>query len=305
MQASHTPMLQLKFIRQHTGIFSKNLLALTIGLTLGLTTTVHSAPVVTLPNTFVNGKPANADEVNANFEALADAINGTPAGPAGPIGPEGPKGEMGLEGPIGPEGPKGETGPKGDTGSAGPMGPMGFTGPAGALGPMGPVGPMGATGPQGAKGDPGVNFTAGSGISITTDPSNPDHRIIRFANGSGGTESLNNMQPSLTLNCSISTEGIFPSRNFGGDDYIGSIHFTGFNFTPRGSAFCHGQLLPISQNTALFSLLGTTFGGNGTTTFALPDMRGRVPVGAGDGPGLTPRVLGQRFGSETTAVRNQ
>ena len=106
MQASHTPMLQLKFIRQHTGIFSKNLLALTIGLTLGLTTTVHSAPVVTLPNTFVNGKPANADEVNANFEALADAINGTPAGPAGPIGPEGPKGETGLEGAIGPEGPK-------------------------------------------------------------------------------------------------------------------------------------------------------------------------------------------------------
>ena len=293
MQASHTPMLQLKFIRQHTGIFSKNLLALTIGLTLGLTTTVHSAPVVPLPNTFVNGKPANADEVNANFEALADAINGTPAGPTGPAGPEGPKGE---------------TGPKGDTGSAGvtgPMGPMGFTGPAGALGPMGPVGPMGATGPQGEKGDPGVNFTAGSGISITADPSNPDQKIIRFANGSGGTESLNNMQPSLTLNCSISTEGIFPSREFGGDDYIGSIHFTGFNFTPSGSAFCHGQLLPISQNTALFSLLGTTFGCDGRTTFALPDWRGRVPVGAGTGPGLTPRVLGQTYGSETTAVRNQ
>lgn len=74
------------------------------------------------------------------------------------------------------------------------------------------------------------------------------------------------------------------------------------NFNPRGWAFCQGQLLSISQNTALFSLLGTTYGGNGQTTFALPDFRGRVPVGAGQGPGTSNYILGQVGGSETTTL---
>jgi len=71
------------------------------------------------------------------------------------------------------------------------------------------------------------------------------------------------------------------------------------NFAPRSWAFCNGQLLSISQNQALFSLLGTTYGGDGRTTFALPDLRGRIPVSPGTGPGLTPFRLGQRSGSET------
>lgn len=71
------------------------------------------------------------------------------------------------------------------------------------------------------------------------------------------------------------------------------------NFAPRGWAFCHGQLLPISQNTALFSLLGTTYGGDGRTTFALPDLRGRVPMGVGNGPGLSNSQLGAKAGAET------
>lgn len=70
------------------------------------------------------------------------------------------------------------------------------------------------------------------------------------------------------------------------------------NFAPRNWAFCNGQLLSIAQNTALFSILGTTYGGDGRTTFGLPDLRGRVPVGTGAGPGLTNRTLGQKFGSE-------
>jgi len=78
------------------------------------------------------------------------------------------------------------------------------------------------------------------------------------------------------------------------------------NFAPRGFASCEGQILPISQNTALFSLLGTTYGGNGTTTFALPDLRGRNVVGQGQGPGLSPYVEGQTGGSETfTLTSNQ
>ena len=86
------------------------------------------------------------------------------------------------------------------------------------------------------------------------------------------------------------------------DFYIGQIFMFAGNFAPRFSAFCDGQILPISQNTALFSLLGTTYGGNGVTNFALPDLRGRVPMGAGSGPGLTPRTLGERSGAETITL---
>jgi len=76
----------------------------------------------------------------------------------------------------------------------------------------------------------------------------------------------------------------------------------GGNFAPRGWAFCDGQLLPISQYDALFSILGTTYGGDGRTTFALPDLRGRVNVGPGNGPGLTPYHIGNKGGSPTTTL---
>jgi microcystin-dependent protein len=84
--------------------------------------------------------------------------------------------------------------------------------------------------------------------------------------------------------------------------FIGQIQMFGFNFAPRGWAFCDGQLLPISQNTALFSLLGTTFGGDGRTTFGLPDLRGRVAVHVGNGPGLQQVRWGQRGGANTVAL---
>jgi microcystin-dependent protein len=86
--------------------------------------------------------------------------------------------------------------------------------------------------------------------------------------------------------------------------YIGEIALFPFHFAPQGWALCHGQLLAIAQNTALFSILGTTYGGNGKTTFALPDLRGRVPVHAGDdpGPGLSLRVLGESAGVETSTL---
>ncbi len=86
------------------------------------------------------------------------------------------------------------------------------------------------------------------------------------------------------------------------DPFIGEIRMFGGNFAPRGWAFCNGQLLSIAQNTALFSLLGTTYGGDGVTTFALPDLRGRTPIHFGQGPGLTPRTLGERSGSETVTL---
>jgi microcystin-dependent protein len=83
------------------------------------------------------------------------------------------------------------------------------------------------------------------------------------------------------------------------DQFLGEIRNFGFNYAPNGWATCSGQLLPISQNAALFSLLGTTFGGNGTSTFALPDLRGRAALNQGNGPGLTPRVMGEMAGQET------
>ena len=85
------------------------------------------------------------------------------------------------------------------------------------------------------------------------------------------------------------------------DPFIGEVRLYGFNFAPKNWALCNGQLLPIAQNTALFSLLGTTFGGNGVTTFALPDLRGRLPVGFGSGAGWTPQ-LGEAGGTEAVTL---
>lgn len=86
---------------------------------------------------------------------------------------------------------------------------------------------------------------------------------------------------------------------------IAEIRLFAGNFAPRNWAFCQGQILSIAQNTALFSILGTTYGGNGQTTFGLPDFRGRVAVGTGQGPGLSPYVLGQLGGTETVTLTVQ
>jgi microcystin-dependent protein len=86
------------------------------------------------------------------------------------------------------------------------------------------------------------------------------------------------------------------------EPFIAEIKMFAGNFAPRGWAFCDGQLLPISSNTALFSLVGTIYGGDGRTTFALPDLRGRVSMHAGNGPGLSQRRVGQRGGTETVTL---
>ena len=82
------------------------------------------------------------------------------------------------------------------------------------------------------------------------------------------------------------------------EPFVGEIRMFAGNFAPRGWAFCDGQLLAVSQNDALFSLLGTIYGGDGRTTFGLPEMRGRIPIHAGTGPGLSPRRLGAKLGTE-------
>ncbi|GAB5552347.1 MAG: hypothetical protein Sapg2KO_19380 [Saprospiraceae bacterium] len=113
----------------------------------------------------------------------------------------------------------------------------------------------------------------------------------------GGSQAFSIVQPYQSINYIIALVGLFPSRS-GAEPFIGEISMFGGNFAPRGWAFCNGQLLPIAQNTALFSLLGTTYGGDGRTTFGLPDLRGRVPVHFGNGPGLSDYRLGQKGGAE-------
>jgi microcystin-dependent protein len=86
------------------------------------------------------------------------------------------------------------------------------------------------------------------------------------------------------------------------DPFVAEIRIFPFNFAPKGWAFCDGQILPLSQNTALFSLLGTTYGGDGKSNFALPDMQGNAPMHPGQGPGLSLHDLGETGGSDTVAL---
>ena len=86
------------------------------------------------------------------------------------------------------------------------------------------------------------------------------------------------------------------------DPFVAEIRILPFNFAPKGWAFCDGQILPLSQNTALFSLLGTTYGGDGKSNFALPNMQGNVPMHPGQGPGLSLHDLGETGGSETVSL---
>ncbi len=86
------------------------------------------------------------------------------------------------------------------------------------------------------------------------------------------------------------------------EPFVAEIRIFGFNFAPKGWALCQGQLQPISQNTALFSLLGVSFGGDGRTTFGLPNLQAVVPLGTGNGPGLTPRVIGEQSGTPSVTL---
>jgi len=175
------------------------------------------------------------------------------------------------------------------------------------------------------SGSPAQQITdAGSGMVITTDERNSlaqavvvegplvDGNLISYdgnnwvaadlvADPVGQNQPVNNMQPYTGINHIIALQGIFPSRN-GIEPFIAEIIMFGGNFAPRGWAFCDGQLLPIAQNQALFSILGTTYGGDGRTTFALPDLRGRTAIHPGTGPGLSNRRLGERGGSETNTL---
>jgi microcystin-dependent protein len=150
----------------------------------------------------------------------------------------------GAAGPQGPAGPQGATGPAGPSGPAGPAGPKGAPGAPGAPGPAGPSGPQGPAGPAGPQGPPGTipaNLTSFSDLLSTSGYQGGDFRAA--------------------LTCQLG-DIILSVNSYGGGAYLPA----------------DGRLLPISQNTALFSVLGTRFGGNGISTFALPDLRAAAPA---------------------------
>jgi microcystin-dependent protein len=214
------------------------------------------------------------------------------------------KGEQGEPGPPGPAGPQGLDGPEGPQGEPGPPGPAG---PQGLDGPQGPEGPQGEPGVDGLDGSVlytglapidvnnidytiGLNPATNPGDLMTWDGFNWVARPV-IHQGDG------NMQPWLGITHVIALTGMFPSRS-SADPFIAEIMMFGGNFAPRGWALCDGQILAIANNQALFSLVGTTYGGDGRTTFGLPDLRGRTAIHPGQGPGLTPRSWGQKGGTE-------
>lgn len=145
-----------------------------------------------------------------------------------------------------------------------------------------------------------------SGNMMTYDGSNwVSKRLTLAASGNANPVALNNMQPYQVLNYCIAITGIYPSRN-GMDPYIGEITLFPYDFVPRDYASCNGQLMSIAQNTALFSLIGTYYGGNGQTTFGLPDLTGRVAIGMGKSAGstLTNRLIGEKGGTESITITN-
>jgi len=216
-----------------------------------------------------------------------------PAGPQGPIGstgPQGPAGPIGLTGATGATGPAGATGATGaagPTGAQGPIGPIGLTGasgatgatgPQGAQGPIGPTGLTGATGATGPVGATGATGAAGpTGAQGPTGPTGPTG-----ATGATGAAGKDATIPAnlTTLSNDLSTNGgVAVFTNFQYDTslcMIGDIVLS-VNGYGTGAMPADGRLLPINQYAAVFSLLGTTFGGNGTSTFALPDLRPFAP----------------------------
>jgi Phage Tail Collar Domain/Collagen triple helix repeat (20 copies) len=161
----------------------------------------------------------------------------------------------GAKGATGATGPAGPAGPKGDTGASGATGPAGVAGPKGDTGETGPAGPRGDTGSDGPKGD-----TGDTGPQGATGPAGP-----KGDKGDPGPDSR------------FGTNTAYAAAGRGAECTIGAVWLTAGSVA--GATIAAGQTLPISQNQALFSLLGTTYGGNGTTTFQLPDLRGAAPNG--------------------------
>ncbi len=206
--------------------------------------------VVTSPSPAFDPLVASQGRIVRNGD-LVTGLSGPP-GPQGEMGPPGPAGPAGVAGPpglTGPTGPAGVAGPPGPQGETGPIGPAGPAGPTGATGPQGPVGPSGPGGPIGPIGLPGPVGPPG----------------LPGPQGPPGTQQL------------FGNDTSWAGPGYGRDCTLGEIILTAG--TVANGVPAAGQILSISQNTALFSLLGTFYGGDGRVTFALPDLRAAAPNG--------------------------
>ena len=218
-----------------------------------------------------NNPGANALSVRGNTLVTGNllvtgSINGLtnffgPQGPAGARGPAGPQGAKGNVGPVGPVGPEG---PQGEEGLPGEQGPAGADGAVGATGPTGPQGEQGLQGPQGLQGEPGLDGAVGA-----TGPVGPQ--------GEQGLEGPEGPQGPAGTQALFGTD---TNQGAAGNSWEGTM---GQIILSAGSVVnglpCNGQILSISQYSPLFALLGTKFGGDGSTTFALPDLRDVAPNG--------------------------
>ena len=222
-----------------------------------------------------------------------------PMGPQGPVGPTGPNGQDGLPGAVGPAGPAGAAGPIGPTGAigpagapgpVGPVGPIGPAGPEGMAGPLGPMGPAGLPGPAGPAGAPGVQGPAGPAgpIGLVGPTGAPGATGAAGATGPQGPQGpqgpmgpMGPMGPQgipgnseLSQHYGQNTGNGLESHTY--ECVMGTMSLSA-SFRAGEGMPAKGQLLPINQYSALFSLLGTRYGGDGQTTFALPDMRPVTP----------------------------
>jgi len=221
----------------------------------------------------------------------------------GPQGEQGIPGDQGIPGVQGAPGERGAPGVQGVQGEQGNPGEQGVPGEQGNLGEQGLPGEQGNPGEQGFPGEQGIPGESGISDGETAgDLLSWDGNVWIAEAPTTVPTTVSHMQPFTGVNFIIALQGVFPSRNSISDPTIGEITMFAGNFVPRNWAFCDGQLLPISQYSALFSILGTTYGGDGRTTFALPDLRGRVPMHVGNGPGLSPRSLGTKSGTESESI---
>ena len=222
-------------------------------------TEAGSSYLALMANTAVD--PAKDVSTSGGHWALIAAAGSNGAtGATGASGPQGQAGAIGATGPAGPQGPSGVSGSIGPAGPAGPQGPTGATGSMGPAGPAGPQGQVGATGPAGpigAQGTQGIQGPQGPAGAAATIPTN----LTALSNGLGTTGYTNGTYQSA-IECTI------------GEIVLSVVSYGGGNFLPAD-----GRILAISEDSPLFALMGTTFGGNGTSTFALPDLRPFAPRG--------------------------
>lgn len=263
-------------------------------------------------------------------------------GDVGATGLQGAKGDIGATGATGLQGAKGDAGATGATGPTGPAGATGIQGIQGIPGDPSLAfdntqalttktwtsskikteldGKMATShaanaitaanitswttafnwGDHATKGYLKNSSLTESGDLLSYDGTNWVSKKLVLGNTGGGL-AIDIRQPYLTLNYCIALQGVFPSRN-SFEPFLGEIELYGFDFAPLGFASCNGQILSIAQNQALFALLGTIYGGNGISTFNLPDLRGRVALSQGQGTGLSTYIIGQSGGSQTINI---